>query len=110
MPGYVPPTPLTPRRYLAYMAAFSRWTSIKQLYEFLCSRLRIRYEDMRLWKYTDEVSFILVGDTAEKLLNFWWFKKYCNALKPHYSKLLYNKLLVIMNLRRLPRILVQSIH
>ena len=48
--------PSTPRRYLAYTAAFSRKHTLLQVYEFLTGRLRISREDMRLWKVKDEVS------------------------------------------------------
>ncbi|XP_014674736.1 PREDICTED: ubiquitin carboxyl-terminal hydrolase 32-like [Priapulus caudatus] len=68
-PGYNPPAPVPPRRYLAYMAAFSRWTSVRQLYEFLCSRLRIRYEDMRLWKFMDENTMELLEEEEVNLVD-----------------------------------------
>lgn len=45
----------TPRRYLAYTAAFSRRHTLQQIYDFLCSRLRFCREDIRLWKFKDEV-------------------------------------------------------
>ncbi|XP_039299269.1 ubiquitin carboxyl-terminal hydrolase 32 isoform X1 [Nilaparvata lugens] len=38
-----------PRRYLAHIATFSRVATIKQVYEFLCDRLHVRSDDMRLW-------------------------------------------------------------
>ena len=44
-----------PKRYLAYTAAFSRQATVRQLYEFLGSRLRLRPEDTRLWHLRDEV-------------------------------------------------------
>ena len=47
--------PQTPRRYLAYMACFSRKHSMRQIYDFLNLRLRINKEDIRLWKLKDEV-------------------------------------------------------
>ena len=53
--AYVSNLPTPPKRYLAYVAAFSRMATVKQVYDFLCSRLRIRAEDMRLWHYRDEV-------------------------------------------------------
>lgn len=53
--AYVSNLPTPPKRYLAYVAAFSRMATVKQVYDFLCSRLRIRPEDMRLWHYRDEV-------------------------------------------------------
>lgn len=45
----------TPRRYLAYTATFSRHHTLQQIYEFLCGRLRFNKEDIRLWKFKDEV-------------------------------------------------------
>jgi ubiquitin carboxyl-terminal hydrolase 6/32 len=56
--AYVSNLPTPPKRYLAYVAAFSRMATVKQVYDFLCSRLRIRPEDMRLWHYRDEVSLV----------------------------------------------------
>lgn len=38
-----------PKKYLAYTAAFSRLATIKQVAEFLCQRLKLRVEDIRLW-------------------------------------------------------------
>nr|CAD7196012.1 unnamed protein product [Timema douglasi] len=52
--AYVSNLPTPPKRYLAYIAAFSRLATIKQVYDFLSTRLRIRPEDMRLWFYRDE--------------------------------------------------------
>ena len=53
--GITHTTPATPRRYLAYLAAFSRKHTMKQVYEFLSTRLRINREDLRIWKFKDEV-------------------------------------------------------
>jgi ubiquitin carboxyl-terminal hydrolase 6/32 len=39
----------TPKKYLAYTAAFSRLATVKQVGEFLCQRLKLRLEDIRLW-------------------------------------------------------------
>lgn len=39
-----------PKKYLAYTAAFSRLATIKQVTEFLCQRLKLKYEDVRLWQ------------------------------------------------------------
>ncbi len=39
----------TTRRYHAYQAAFSRRTSVRQVQEFLCQRLHVKSEDLRLW-------------------------------------------------------------
>ena len=53
--GLTQSQPPTPRRYLAYLAAFSRKHTLRQVYEFLNTRLRISRDDMRLWKFKDEV-------------------------------------------------------
>lgn len=49
----------TPRRYLAYVGAFSRMSTLKQVYLLLFNKLRIRFEDMRLWLFRDEVMYKL---------------------------------------------------
>lgn len=56
--GYVPQS-ATPKRYVAYVAAFSRLATVRQVYEFLCSTLKLRAEDVRLWHCKDEVSFLI---------------------------------------------------
>uniref|UniRef100_A0A2M4A0P1 ubiquitinyl hydrolase 1 n=1 Tax=Anopheles triannulatus TaxID=58253 RepID=A0A2M4A0P1_9DIPT len=38
-----------PKKYLAYTAAFSRLATVRQVGEFLCQRLKLRVEDIRLW-------------------------------------------------------------
>uniref|UniRef100_A0A182JE81 ubiquitinyl hydrolase 1 n=1 Tax=Anopheles atroparvus TaxID=41427 RepID=A0A182JE81_ANOAO len=38
-----------PKKYLAYTAAFSRLASVKQVAEFLCQRLKLKTEDIRVW-------------------------------------------------------------
>ncbi|XP_055541927.1 ubiquitin carboxyl-terminal hydrolase 32 isoform X2 [Wyeomyia smithii] len=38
-----------PKKYLAYTAAFSRLATVKQVADFLCERLNLRVEDIRLW-------------------------------------------------------------
>ncbi|KAJ8312078.1 hypothetical protein KUTeg_009451 [Tegillarca granosa] len=43
-------TNTTHRRYLAYIAAFSKQHTLQQVYEFLCTKLRLAREDTRLWK------------------------------------------------------------
>jgi hypothetical protein len=45
-----------PKRYVAYMAAFSRMASVRQVYDYLCVTLRLRAEDARLWHVKDEVN------------------------------------------------------
>lgn len=48
--GTVSPASLQPpKRYLAYTAAFSRLATVKQVTEFLCQRLKLKFEDIRLW-------------------------------------------------------------
>ena len=44
--------PSVTRRYHAYQAAFSRRTAISQIDEFLCQRLHVKPEDLRLWLFT----------------------------------------------------------
>ena len=56
--AYVSNLPTPPKRYLAYIATFSRMATIRQVYDFLCDRLHIRPEDMRLWHYRDDVSIL----------------------------------------------------
>ncbi|KAK7069598.1 Ubiquitin carboxyl-terminal hydrolase 32, partial [Halocaridina rubra] len=57
-PYYVTSLPSTssssPKRYLAYLAAFSRLATLRQVYEYLAAKLRLRIEDMRLWCVRDE--------------------------------------------------------
>lgn len=38
-----------PKRYLAYLAAFSRLATVKQIGEFLCEQLNLKAEDIRLY-------------------------------------------------------------
>ncbi|XP_035896794.1 ubiquitin carboxyl-terminal hydrolase 32 isoform X2 [Anopheles stephensi] len=45
----VPAVMHPPKKYLAYTAAFSRLATIKQVAEFLCQRLKLKPEDIRLW-------------------------------------------------------------
>lgn len=45
----VPQALQQPKRYLAYTAAFSRLATLKQVAEFLCQRLKLKVEDVRLW-------------------------------------------------------------
>lgn len=45
----VPLAPAPPERQLAYTAAFSRLSTIRQVSDFLCSALNLAREDMRLW-------------------------------------------------------------
>ncbi|CAB3376870.1 Hypothetical predicted protein [Cloeon dipterum] len=59
--GYVPQS-TTPKRYVAYMAAFSKLATIRQVYEFLCSTLKLRAEDVRLWHCKDEINMVLLEE------------------------------------------------
>lgn len=45
----VAPSLQPPKRYLAYTAAFSRLATVRQVTEFLCQRLKLKQEDVRLW-------------------------------------------------------------
>lgn len=56
-----------PKRYLAYVAAFSRMNTIQQVYDYLCTRLRIRNEDMRLWSMEDESKLRLLEEDNSTL-------------------------------------------
>ncbi|KAG8233419.1 hypothetical protein J437_LFUL013413, partial [Ladona fulva] len=61
-------SPALPRqRYVAYVAAFSCMSTIKQVYDFLCSRLKIRPEDMRLWLFKDENNMTLIEEEEATL-------------------------------------------
>ncbi|XP_077532279.1 ubiquitin specific protease 32 isoform X2 [Haemaphysalis longicornis] len=44
----------SPKRFLAYQASFSRTSTLRQVFDFLCTRLRLRPEDTRLWQLQDE--------------------------------------------------------
>ncbi|KAK4322970.1 hypothetical protein Pmani_006294 [Petrolisthes manimaculis] len=70
-----------PKRYLAYLAAFSRLATLRQVYDYLATKLRLRVEDMRLWYIREESSGMLlleeedgsleeagVGDMAQVLI------------------------------------------
>ena len=50
VPGAGGPPSIT-RRYHAYQAAFSKRTAVGQISEFLCGRLHVKQEDLRLWLY-----------------------------------------------------------
>ena len=62
--------PQPPRRYMAYVASFSRKHTLRQVYEFLTMRLRISREDMRLWKFKDEVSSLAASPDYDDTLNY----------------------------------------
>lgn len=56
-----------PKRYLAHTATFSRMATIKEVYDFLSQRLRIRPEDMRLWHFKDENNMNVLEDEGASL-------------------------------------------
>ncbi|XP_046459200.1 ubiquitin carboxyl-terminal hydrolase 32-like isoform X2 [Daphnia pulex] len=61
--GYFPSaTQQTPRRYLAYVAAFSQLATVSQTYEYLCGRLRLKFDDVRLWLMKDDHCLVLLED------------------------------------------------
>ena len=53
---------LTPKRYHAYQAGFSRRTNILQIEEFLGQRLNVKIEDMRMWFYRDDTNMKLLEE------------------------------------------------
>ena len=57
--------PSVTRRYHAYQAAFSKRTAVGQIDEFLCSRLHVKHEDLRLWLYRgDETSMRMLDQES----------------------------------------------
>eukprot|EP00095_Tigriopus_kingsejongensis_P012381 snap_masked-scaffold190_size271632-processed-gene-1.19 protein:Tk12381 transcript:snap_masked-scaffold190_size271632-processed-gene-1.19-mRNA-1 annotation:"ubiquitin carboxyl-terminal hydrolase 32" len=62
--GYGSTMPTTTRRYHAYQAAFSRRTTIRQIADFLSTRLHTKLDDMRLWQFKDETQMNLLEDEA----------------------------------------------
>ncbi|XP_066297333.1 ubiquitin carboxyl-terminal hydrolase 32-like isoform X2 [Branchiostoma lanceolatum] len=65
--GITGPMNTTPRRYLAYVAAFSRMTTLQLMYQYLCNRLRIREDDMRLWNFKEESNAYLLEEEDHTL-------------------------------------------
>ena len=59
--------PSVTRRYHAYQAAFSKRTAIGQIDEFLCSRLHVKHEDLRLWLYRGDESSMVRGYFSESI-------------------------------------------
>ena len=59
--------PTSTRRYHAFQSAFSRRTTVKQIADFLSSRLHLKHEDVRLWHFRDESNLILLEDEARAL-------------------------------------------
>ncbi|XP_052268914.1 ubiquitin carboxyl-terminal hydrolase 32-like isoform X1 [Dreissena polymorpha] len=55
-----------PRRILSFTACFSRCHTIQQIYEFLCNKLKLARDDVRLWKINpnDESIMSLLDDEA----------------------------------------------
>lgn len=53
----------SPRRYLAHTAAFSRLANVRQVNEFLSSRLGLRTEDVRVW-HVRETTTLLEDENA----------------------------------------------
>lgn len=53
-----------PKRYLAYTSCFSKCHTMQQVYDFLCNKLRISREDIRLWKisFKDENQMVMLDD------------------------------------------------
>lgn len=54
----------SPRRYLAHTAAFSRLANVRQVMEFLCSRLALKMEDVRLWHVKDSQTNLLEDENS----------------------------------------------
>ncbi|CAH1801921.1 unnamed protein product [Owenia fusiformis] len=72
-------TVTTPRRYIAYTASFSCQHSLKQIFDFMCTRIRVNRDDLRLWKFKDEQNMHLLEDeeaTVEEL----GLEDYCQVL------------------------------
>ena len=65
--GGVGPPSVT-RRYHAYQAAFSKRTAIGQIDEFLCSRLHVKHEDLRLWLYKGDEASMKMLDQEQATL------------------------------------------
>ena len=60
--------PIVTRRYHAYQAAFSKRTAIGQIDEFLCSRLNVKDEDLRLWLYRGDENSMMMLDSGNDTL------------------------------------------
>lgn len=58
---------IAPKKYLAYIAAFSRLATIRQMGEFLCLRLKLKQDTIRLWhmgQNGEVASYLLEDETA----------------------------------------------
>ncbi|GJQ78053.1 hypothetical protein Trydic_g2397 [Trypoxylus dichotomus] len=63
--GITTTTPVvSPRRYVAHTAAFSRLANIRQVIEFLSVRLALRLEDIRLWHVKDVQTLLLEDENV----------------------------------------------
>lgn len=60
--GFINSISLVPKRYLAYLASFSRMATLKQVFDYLCARLRLRLEDTRLWLYRDDGNMAILEE------------------------------------------------
>lgn len=58
------------KRYLAYLASFSHLATLRQVFEFICMRLRLRLEETRLWLYKDDVSNLFIKVFVTHILHF----------------------------------------
>lgn len=58
------------KRYLAYLASFSHLATLRQVFEFICMRLRLRLEETRLWLYKDDVSNVFIKVIVKYILHF----------------------------------------
>ncbi|XP_071551468.1 ubiquitin carboxyl-terminal hydrolase 32 isoform X3 [Panulirus ornatus] len=61
-------TTSSPKRYLAYLAAFSRLATLRQVYDYLATKLRLRIEDMRLWYVRDEPAGMILLEEEDLTL------------------------------------------
>ena len=56
------------KRYLAHLAAFSRLSTLRQVYQYLGDKLRLNTDDMRLWLVAPNATLILLEDCVEETL------------------------------------------
>ena len=64
---------IAPKKYLAYIAAFSRLSTIRQVGEFLCIRLKLKQDTIRLWHMgqNGEIPYLLEDEVSTlEELNF----------------------------------------
>ncbi|XP_042906047.1 ubiquitin carboxyl-terminal hydrolase 32 isoform X2 [Parasteatoda tepidariorum] len=64
---YMTNLPTVHKRYLAYLASFSHLATLRQVFEFICMRLRLRLEETRLWLYKDDSNLTLLEDENSSL-------------------------------------------